>query len=234
MLLLLLAYQIVVAVLDARETKRLLQAEVTEGVRIAWYRSAILWGWAPVGCIALFVVLSPMRWQDMGLKALAWSDTRWLNVAALLFVGFMAVLKLSQILLYLCSGSYREKLADAIAQQPADQAVSALVIPRSQQEKVWWFFCSATAGVGEELVFRGCLTYLLASLFPALPMAAICLTAAALFGLFHCYQGLQGILGTAVMGLMFTLLCLATGSLLPGIALHFLIDFAGAFLISDR
>ena len=62
----------------------------------------------------------------------------------------------------------------------------------------------------------------------------IAVAAAVLFGLFHCCQGLTGIIGTGVMGLMFVLLCLATDSLLPGIALHFPIDFAAAFLLTGH
>lgn len=233
LLLLLLAYQIVAAVLDAREMKMLLKTEVTERVRIDWYRSAIIWGWAPVAGIALFVALSSMSWHDMGIRAVAMSSTTWLNVIALLFVAFMALLKLGQIIMFLCSGGFREKLAAAIAQQPAEQAVTVLITPRSLKEKVWWFFCSATAGIGEEIVFRGCLMYLLGSIFPGLPVAVIAVAAAALFGLFHCYQGLLGILGTGAMGLLFVLLYLATDSLLPGIALHFLVDYAAAFVIAE-
>jgi len=146
----------------------------------------------------------------------------------------MSLLKLGQIVLFLCSGSFREKLAAAIAQQLAEQAVTALVTPRSRKEKVWWFFCSVTVGVGEEIVFRGCLIHLLGSIFPGLPVAVIAVAAAVLFGLFHCYQGLQGIIGTGIMGLMFVLLYLATDSLLPGIALHFLVDFAAAFVFTDH
>lgn len=234
LLLLLLAYQIVAAVLDAREMKMLLKAEITEKVRIDWYKSAIIWGWAPVACIALVVALSSMSWHEMGLRAVAMSSTTWLNVIALLFAAFMLILKLGQIIMFLCSGSFREKLAAAIAQQPTEQAVTALVTPRSRKEKVWWFFCSVTAGVGEEIVFRGCLMRLLGSIFPGLPAAVIAIAAAVLFGLFHCYQGLQGIIGTGVMGLMFVLLYLATDSLLPGIALHFLVDFAAAFVVNEH
>lgn len=234
LLLLLLAYQIVVAVLDAREMRTLLKTEITEKVRIDWYRSAIIWGWAPVVGIALFVALSSMSWHEMGIRAVTMSSTTWLNVNALLFAAFMSLLKLGQIVLFLCSSSFREKLANAIAQQPTEQAVTALVTPHSLKEKVWWFFCSVTAGIGEEIVFRGCLMYLLSSIFPGLPVAVIAVVAAVLFGLFHCYQGLLGIIGTGVMGLMFVLLYLATNSLLPGIVLHFLIDFAAAFIFTDH
>lgn len=233
LLLLLLAYQIVAAVLDARETKMLLKTEITEKVRIDWYKSAIVWGWIPVMCIALFIALSSMSWHDMGLRAVTMSGTTWLNVTALLFAAFMLILKLGQIIMFLCSSSFREKLAAAIAQQPAEQAVTALVTPRSLKEKIWWFFCSATAGIGEEIVFRGCLMYLLGSIFPGLPVAVIAIAAAVLFGLFHCYQGLRGVITTGVAGMVFVLLYLATDSLLPGIALHFLVDFAAAFVIAE-
>lgn len=80
-----------------------------------------------------------------------------------------------------------------------------------------------TAGITEELVYRAfALTVLLAVLpgghWPAL------LVAAALFGLGHAYQGRTGMLVTALLAVGLGRLYLDTGSLLPGMVVHALID----------
>jgi uncharacterized protein len=49
--------------------------------------------------------------------------------------------------------------------------------------------------------------------------------ACALFGFAqHIYQGLKGIVGTAILGLLFSAVFVVTGNLLVPMILHFLID----------
>lgn len=238
LLLILLIYQIIAAISDVREMKQLLVTDVTEAVRIRWYRSAILWGWIPVGIIALFEAFSALSWQEMGLRSVTFSNTTWLNVTALLFVTAALLLKGGSAVAYLCSSSYRRRIAEELAklQQGGTHIaqVTMMMTPRTRKEKAYWSFCSLTAGVCEEITFRGCMPLLLSCIFPELPVLAIAVLAAGLFGLFHCYQGLQGVLTTGVVGLLFSFLFLAADSLLPGISLHFLFDFSNAFLLREE
>jgi len=42
----------------------------------------------------------------------------------------------------------------------------------------------------------------------------------------HTYQGPAGVLKTGIAGLLFSLVYVCTGSLLPGILLHFIMDYS--------
>jgi membrane protease YdiL (CAAX protease family) len=107
---------------------------------------------------------------------------------------------------------------------------SALV-PVTGRERLLWAAVAISAGVCEEVVFRG---WLLSTLHGSVGLAgmALLLVAAALFGLAHTYQGITGVIATALAGLFFCVLYVTTGSLLVPILLHCLIDVRFAFLPS--
>lgn len=88
-------------------------------------------------------------------------------------------------------------------------------------------FCllGVTAGITEEIIFRGYLIWAFSQVV-SLPVAA--LIALALFGVFHAYQGLGGLFAATFAGAVMTVLFLLSGSLLPVIVLHALIDVVNA------
>jgi membrane protease YdiL (CAAX protease family) len=67
---------------------------------------------------------------------------------------------------------------------------------------LWWAAVAVSAGICEELVFRG---WFLATLRSELGMGGLSLliAAAAIFGLAHVYQGVSGVILTAVVGAFF-------------------------------
>ena len=96
------------------------------------------------------------------------------------------------------------------------------ILPVSRSERNWFVFgLSTSAGICEELLFRG---FLLAYLSNYMSMPIAVLLSSLLFGLGHLYQGWQGVLRTAVMGLIFAGIYLWSGSLFIVIALHFAVD----------
>jgi len=81
---------------------------------------------------------------------------------------------------------------------------------------------AVTAGVCEEFLYRG---FSMAALGRAgIPAWAIVLVTSALFGLAHAYQGRGGIVGTALLGLLFAISRLIFNSLLPAIIWHAAVD----------
>lgn len=109
---------------------------------------------------------------------------------------------------------------------------SALV-PATTRERLLWIAVAFSAGICEEVVFRG---WLLSTLHGALRLdgTALILVAAVLFGLAHSYQGIAGMVLTAFAGLLFCGLYVATGSLLFPILLHILVDVRFAVLPAPR
>lgn len=107
------------------------------------------------------------------------------------------------------------------------------LIPVTTQERFLWAAVAISAGICEELVFRGWLLSTLHGLF-SLQGTAVIVIAATVFGLAHAYQGITGMILTAFAGALFCGLYVATGSLLAPILLHVLIDLRFAVLPAPR
>jgi len=97
-------------------------------------------------------------------------------------------------------------------------------LPRTDPEMVHFGWLSLTAGICEEIAYRGFLIWYLAAAF-GLPLAA--LVSAVIFGLAHAYQGRAGILKTGIIALVFAGLYLLSGSLWLPILLHTAVDLSG-------
>jgi len=95
------------------------------------------------------------------------------------------------------------------------------IVPHDRRELRHFFLLSATAGVVEEVLWRGFLiAYLLAFAPPWLAAAVATLA----FGLAHAYQGRAALPRVTLVGALFTLLYLMTGSLLLPVILHGMLD----------
>jgi membrane protease YdiL (CAAX protease family) len=98
----------------------------------------------------------------------------------------------------------------------------AALIPRGGRERGWYALVALSAGIGEELVFRGFFMRLLADF--GLEGAALIAVAALIFGMAHLYQGVAGVLLTTFMGALLSVVYVSTGSLIAAMVIHFLID----------
>lgn len=115
-------------------------------------------------------------------------------------------------------------------QEPPSVSQFAALLPVTRRERRWFAAVAVTAGTCEELVFRGFATFYLASLFPDLQVIMLVVLAAVMFGTAHAYQGPAGVAATFALGLAFGTIYLATGSLVPGMVLHALIDLRALLL----
>ncbi len=107
------------------------------------------------------------------------------------------------------------------------------LMPATRGEFPRFALLAITAGVCEELLFRGFVTWALAHLLPSYVAAA--LVQAALFGVAHLYQGPRGVLTTGLVGVFLTAVVWLTGTLWIAMLLHVLMDLnAGDLAIRVR
>jgi uncharacterized protein len=118
-----------------------------------------------------------------------------------------------------------------LMQQPegVDLARTALkdlrwIMPQDRMQRGLWVVVSIHAGVCEELFFRG---FLFAILNWYLPLWVAAPASIVLFGFGHLYQGVKGVIGTAIIGAVMLALYAFTGSLWVSILLHGVYDFMG-------
>ncbi len=101
--------------------------------------------------------------------------------------------------------------------------------PQNPTEDRRWVLVSITAGVCEEFVYRG---VLLGVLIPAIGLWPAVGLSSLIFGLGHVYQGLAGVLKTGLIGLVFAILTVYSGSLFVAILLHAVVDITSGRIMS--
>jgi membrane protease YdiL (CAAX protease family) len=104
------------------------------------------------------------------------------------------------------------------------------LLPATREEVIWFAVLCVSAGITEEVLYRGFLFHYFAG-NPWGQSLGVCLAASAImFGLGHVYQGSAGMLATSVAGLVLGFLFLSTGHLLLPIVLHTAIDLRSLIL----
>ena len=106
------------------------------------------------------------------------------------------------------------------------------ILPATPAERDLFTILSLTAGVCEEIVYRGFLPLFLMPWFGDRYMLAV-LPATAVFGILHAYQSAHGMVRTAGMGLILAVGVGWTGSLLPSILAHAALNLLIGLLLAD-
>ena len=96
-----------------------------------------------------------------------------------------------------------------------------LLIPRNGCELGHFYKLSVTAGIVEETLWRGFMIWYLAQFLPSL--AAVALSTLG-FGIAHSYQGISNLPKITLVGALFAVLFVMTGSLWLPMVLHALVD----------
>jgi uncharacterized protein len=107
-----------------------------------------------------------------------------------------------------------------------------IVLPETQAHWTLFVALAATAGFCEEFLYRGFALTKIAALSGSLAAGVVLSTVA--FGTAHWYQGRMGMVGAGIAGLLYALVYIATGSLIPSMLGHFAQDLLGAALLSRR
>ncbi|MBB6170253.1 membrane protease YdiL (CAAX protease family) [Nocardiopsis mwathae] len=100
--------------------------------------------------------------------------------------------------------------------------VNEALAPRTPAERRLAAALAITAGIGEELLYRGLFIALGVSF--GLPLWAAAILSCVLFAIAHLYQGWWGLVGPGLVGVLFTVVYLGTGSLIIPILLHIALD----------
>jgi membrane protease YdiL (CAAX protease family) len=185
------------------------QLKIDSAARILFYRTQVLWEWSWVVVLILIVapIQQPLAWLGLTLP----NQIGWIIMAALLLgIG------LSTLLL--------KRNPGAMAAMQRSLEASTLLLPSTPTERKWYAATAITAGICEELLYRGFLMHYLPSTFPFLDWLLVAIISGIIYGLSHAYQGLKGILQTALTGFSFAIVFVLSGSLLPAMVFHTLAE----------
>lgn len=217
---------LIVVILPVRgyfENKKM-QAELAAGNRSVIptaYKESMVGLWL----IALLVLLV---W---GLFARPFSELGLVLDGSLPHVAAMVIALLATIAFALQVLQVRRKLdaavkfLDRIAATPAVERI----LPQNDREYRFFAWLSVTAGITEEIIFRG---YLIAVFAVFMPLWAAAAASLAIFTLAHLYQeSAASLVRVMLIGATFTAIYLLSGSLVPAIILHAIVDLAAGILV---
>jgi membrane protease YdiL (CAAX protease family) len=210
------------AVFGMRTLQRAPAADLPR-VKLAVYRHAMAMQWTTVALLAALWLATQRSWGPLGLVPRATGGLLGVVAGLAIIVGVLV------------RQGYL-KPADDAALEHVRQRTRHLerMLPATVRERAWFFALAGTAGVCEEVLYRGYLVwYLMAWAWVFAPHQAFLLAAAAsslLFGVGHAYQGARGVLLTAVVGAFLAAVYWITGSLFAGMLIHALMDLHAGYL----
>jgi membrane protease YdiL (CAAX protease family) len=175
------------------------------------YRSTLLLEWIALAVLVAVWFVFERPFADLGFVAPGGTG---FAVGVVIFIAATA---------YLGYAWHAARGADGeeIAKMRASLGDLALYIPDTRVSYRGFVGVSITAGICEEVIYRGFVFWYLGQL---MPMWAVLAVSSVAFGLGHSYQGLAGMLRTGATGLAFGLYYLLTGSIWLPILAHIVLD----------
>ncbi|HEY2467044.1 MAG TPA: type II CAAX endopeptidase family protein [Terracidiphilus sp.] len=175
------------------------------------YRRLLVGEWIPTVALLFLWVVLHRPWSALHLTG---------DTPLRLVLGFFYVLALIVLLVFQRRALLRR--SDRRARVRKALVYGEALLPHTPSERKLFWAVSLTAGICEEIFFRGFLTwYFLAWMGPLLAV----FLASALFGIGHVYLGITQVPKTAIIGLIFAIVVSLTGSLWPAMLLHAAIDW---------
>jgi len=178
--------------------------------RLRHYRRGIAFEWAGAALVGLLAVLGHSRIESL------WPAGDRPGVGGQIPGLVLAIVVITAIYRF---GGERTRRALAVQLRPV-----AALLPRTAVERRVFAVLAVTAGICEELLYRGFGLAALRWVAPDLGTSALIVITGAGFGLAHLYQGRMGVIATGLLGAYFAWIVIATGSLVPVMILHALLD----------
>jgi membrane protease YdiL (CAAX protease family) len=187
------------------------QLNIDPTARLLFYRTQVLWEWSWVVVLVLIVVPipEPLKWLGLVLP----NQFGWIILLALLIGVVLSIFLL-------------RRNPNAMAAMRRSLESSSILLPTTPSERKWFAVTAITAGICEELLYRGFLMSYLPSNFPmfAGQFILISILSGIIYGLSRVYLGMKGILQTALTGFSFAIVYFLSGSLLPAMVVHILVE----------
>jgi uncharacterized protein len=210
------AYLVIVLPVRGRRRYRRFIREVQThpGIRLRQYRTSIAREWILVGFVLVIGLMSGKSWRSIGLptSTLFRFNAGWTSYDLAVFVLVFLI-----VLVFFRKRTPRGKMT-----APLRGAIHLL--PRSSLERNTFVGVALTAGICEEILYRG---FGLAFLHWAIPTASLAVDVVVIslaFGAAHAYQGRSGVAATTIVGALFGLIMATTGTLFVAIVIHALVD----------
>jgi uncharacterized protein len=188
--------------------------------RVRLYRRTLALEWSALAVLSA-------GWMGLGRSGAS------LGFVAPAGAGFWAGAALVLLLIAVLVQAWRSaRRLDEAGRRKQISALGKLVhfLPRTGRDYGYFALVSVTAGIVEEVVYRG---FLLWYLSLHLPLWAAVLVSSVIFGAGHSYQGPAAALRTGLAGLAFAILYVVSGSIWLPIVAHAAVDLLQGAMIFE-
>jgi membrane protease YdiL (CAAX protease family) len=182
----------------------------------------------PPNRVRLYVQTLVLQWMALAVLGLTWfllgrpgADLGFVVPAGSNFsIGAAALVIVTAFLIYSWRGA--ASMNDvARAKHKASFGKLVHFLPHSNRDYRYFVGVSMTAGVVEEILYRG---FAFWYLLQFIPIWAAVIASAVIFGLGHSYQGVGGVVRVTLIGLAFGIFYVFTGSIWLPILAHAILD----------
>lgn len=221
----LILFLIIVVPIRGAQRYRVLMRRIAHHpeLRATFYVQGMLTQWLMLLPLLLIIPGLGWSWASIGLQSP-------MSTLAATLCGILAVVLTLAFYIQVFYIRRISRTPDGLDQLRQSMSGPLHMLPRIPKERALWVLLSITAGICEEVLYRGFMPAYLNHIFPSIPLLVAIVIAAALFGVGHLYQKLAGVLGTGLMGLVFGLLYFFTGSLILPMIVHALFDLRLLFI----
>jgi CAAX protease family protein len=214
---------VAVPIWDHFEIKRLKTSSDPCG-KIQSYQKTVGWLWAGsvVACLVLGLHTVLTIHRDAG-------EASWLPGSGFIigFMGAALVALFLPIVLMMRSETTRARIAKSLENLN-------FILPKTAEERRWFVLVAMTAGVCEEILYRGFLIHYFRELPVSIGLIGALILSSCVFGFAHLYQGAVGIVQTTILGAIFGLIFIVTGTLFLPMILHALIDLRILLILREK
>jgi len=188
--------------------------ELAASDRLSLYASTIASQWVIAAIVLWRALARGLQSTDLGITLNNPWKVAWVTVG---------------LTLALCAGQFfglRKLVQFAVEKRGPLFRITEKIMPRTSRETLVFVVLATTAGLSEEFLYRGFVFALFLKLFSSslLSVTYAGLWSSAWFSAAHLYQGRRGIITTFVVGMIFVLVRIYTGSLIPAMVAHAGVD----------
>ncbi len=184
-----------------------------------------------LSCAALMIPLAAivLAWLGQGrpLSALGvqFATGPWHAVAVAVALAVMGA-GISIVAATKFSHAVRRRVAPWVAE--STEGALALLLPVTRRELAVFCAIIPPSALAEEIIFRA---YLIWYLDAVLPLPAAIIVSSLVFGICHSYQGAEGVLKTAAVGVLLALLYVASGAIWVPLIAHVAVNLTTTSLV---
>ena len=195
-----------------------LKASTAPRKKVRFYQKIVAASWACAFVAVVTVSLAAVSTISRAANEGAWLSpgTRGGVFLAGLIAGMLIVIMLPAVL------ALRSEKIRAKAGKAAKRL--AFLLPSTGEERRWWWLVCITAGICEEVVYRGFLLHYFHVTPVHLSLTWALVVSSLIFGIGHLYQGIAGAVQTVVIGFVMGAMFVMTGNLLLPIVVHAVVD----------